>query len=27
LYYNADTKCWVEPMKIKIRANEAAEAR
>lgn len=27
LYYNADTKCWVEPLKMTIRANEAAEAR
>ncbi len=27
LYYNADTKCWVEPLKVKIIAKEAIEGR
>ena len=27
LYYNADTKCWVEPMKMGIRANQGSEGQ
>ena len=27
LYYNADTKCWVEPLKMKILTKEGAEGQ